>query len=147
MIEKNRSGQKTGLYSVCSANELVLRAVIRHAVTRNYPLIIESTSNQVNQFGGYTGVRPHEFVAQVQKIAGEEKMPAGRYKKIYAKEPKPPYKRLLESVDMSEQCKDELRRRAALLNPIDLKRKMDNARERLFKLIIIESVIPSEKVS
>ena len=74
IVEKNRSGQRTGLYSVCSANELVLRAAIRHAVIHNYLLIIESTSNQVNQFGGYTGIRPHEFVAQVQRIAQEEKM-------------------------------------------------------------------------
>ena len=81
------------------------------------------------------------------QLTGKEKLPSGRYKKIYAKEPKPPYKRLLESPDLSDECKDELRRRAALLNPIDLKRKMDNARERLFKLIIIESVTPSEKVS
>ncbi|MCL2065884.1 MAG: class II D-tagatose-bisphosphate aldolase, non-catalytic subunit [Treponema sp.] len=74
MIEKNRGGQKTGLYSVCSANELVLRSAIRHAVAHQYPLIIESTSNQVNQFGGYTGIRPHEFMAWVQKLAGEEGM-------------------------------------------------------------------------
>jgi D-tagatose-1,6-bisphosphate aldolase subunit GatZ/KbaZ len=75
IIEKNRSGQQAGLYSACSANEFVLRAVIRHAVTCKYPLIIESTSNQVNQLGGYTGIRPHEFVAFVQKIAQEENMP------------------------------------------------------------------------
>ena len=59
VIEKNRSGQRAGLYSVCSANELVLRAAIRHAFNHKYPLIIESTSNQVNQEGGYTGMRPH----------------------------------------------------------------------------------------
>ena len=74
VIEKNRGGQKIGLYSVCSANELVLRAAIRHAVVHKYPLIIESTSNQVNQFGGYTGMQPCEFMTQVQKIAREEGM-------------------------------------------------------------------------
>ena len=72
VVEKNRSGQANGLYSVCSANELVLRAAIRHAVSFQYPLIIESTSNQVNQFGGYTGLCPPEFMAQVNKIAREE---------------------------------------------------------------------------
>jgi len=74
LVEKNRSGQRAGLYSVCSANELVLRSSLRHAVIHNYPLIIESTSNQVNQFGGYTGMKPHEFIAWVQKIASEENM-------------------------------------------------------------------------
>jgi D-tagatose-1,6-bisphosphate aldolase subunit GatZ/KbaZ len=76
IVEKNRNGQKAGIYSVCSANELVLRAVIRHATALRYPLIIESTSNQVNQEGGYTGMRPHEFMAQVQRIAREEDMPS-----------------------------------------------------------------------
>ena len=74
-IEKNRSGQRTGFYSVCSANEIVIRAAIRHAVQNNYPLIIESTSNQVNQFGGYTGMLPHEFISMVQKISREEGQP------------------------------------------------------------------------
>ncbi|MCL2244092.1 MAG: class II D-tagatose-bisphosphate aldolase, non-catalytic subunit [Treponema sp.] len=74
IVDKNRSGQQTGLYSVCSANEIVLRAAIRHAVMRKYPLVIESTSNQVNQDGGYTGMRPHEFAAQARKIAAEENM-------------------------------------------------------------------------
>jgi D-tagatose-1,6-bisphosphate aldolase subunit GatZ/KbaZ len=72
IFEKNRNGQRTGIYSVCSANALVLRAAIRHAAVNNYPLIIESTSNQVNQFGGYTGILPHEFAALVRKIAQEE---------------------------------------------------------------------------
>ena len=78
VMEKNRGGQRTGLYSVCSANELVLRSSIRHAVSSRYPLIIESTSNQVNQFGGYTGMQPHEFMAQVKKIAEEEGMQEDR---------------------------------------------------------------------
>jgi D-tagatose-1,6-bisphosphate aldolase subunit GatZ/KbaZ len=55
IAEKNRSGQAAGFYSVCSANEIVLRAALRHAASYRYPLIIESTSNQVNQAGGYTG--------------------------------------------------------------------------------------------
>ena len=71
-IEKNRSGQRAGLYAVCSANELVLRAAVRHAVAHEYPIIIESTSNQVNQEGGYTGMQPREFMARVEKIAREE---------------------------------------------------------------------------
>ena len=81
------------------------------------------------------------------RLIAKEKLPSGRYKKIYEKDPKPPYKRLLESPDISQECKDELRRRAALLNPIELKRKMDEARERLFKLSVIEVSIPSSKVS
>ena len=72
IVDKNRSGKNIGIYSVCSANELVLRAAIRHAVNRKYPLIIESTANQVNQFGGYTGIRPDDFIAKVQTITQGE---------------------------------------------------------------------------
>ena len=72
VVKKNRSKQIAGLYSVCSANELVLRAAIKHAVKYNYPLVIESTANQVNQFGGYTGIKPHEYFTQVKNIASEE---------------------------------------------------------------------------
>jgi len=81
------------------------------------------------------------------RLAAKEKLPSGRYKKIYEKEPKPPYKRLLESLDISEECKVELRSRASLLNPIDLKRQMDKARDRLLRLVVIEPALPSDKVS
>ena len=65
-----------GVFSVCSANELVLRAAMRHARKNNYLVIVESTANQVDQFGGYTGMRPKDFVDMVGKIAAEEKLPA-----------------------------------------------------------------------
>jgi hypothetical protein len=81
------------------------------------------------------------------RLIAKEKLPSGRYKKIYEKEAKTPYQRLLESPDVSEECKTELRRRAALLNPVQLKRSMDEARDRLLKLSVIEATIPSSKVS
>ena len=81
------------------------------------------------------------------RLIAKEKLPSGRYKKIYEKDPKTPFRRLLESPDVSDECKAELRRRAALLNPIALKRGMDEARDRLLKLSVIEASIPSDKVS
>jgi hypothetical protein len=81
------------------------------------------------------------------RLIAKEKLPSGRYKKIYEKDPQPPYQRLLESPHISEDCKDELRRRAALLNPVALKRGLDEARDRLLKLSVIESNIPASKVS
>jgi len=81
------------------------------------------------------------------RLAAKEKLPSGRYKKIYEKDPKTPYQRLLESPCISEECKAELRRRAALLNPVALKRGLDEARDRLLKLSVIESSIPSSRVS
>jgi hypothetical protein len=81
------------------------------------------------------------------RLIAKEKLPSGRYKKIYEKEAKTPYQRLLESPDVSDECKEELRRRASLLNPVALKCGMDEARDRLLKLSVMESIIPSERVS
>jgi hypothetical protein len=81
------------------------------------------------------------------RLIAKEKLPSGRYKKIYEKEPKTPYQRLLESNDISDEHKAELRCRAALLNPVELKRAMDEARDRLLKLSVIEAIIPSTNVS
>ena len=81
------------------------------------------------------------------RLIAKEKLPSGRYKKIYEKEPKAPCQRLLESPDLSDECKAELRLRAELLNPVELKRALDKARDLLLKLSVIESIIPSGKVS
>src|SRR5215469_8494463 len=81
------------------------------------------------------------------RLIAKEKLPSGRYKKIYEKEPKTPCQRLLESPAISDECKAELLRRKTLLNPIELKRSLDEARDRLLKLSVIETSIPSTKVS
>ncbi|HZE16019.1 MAG TPA: class II D-tagatose-bisphosphate aldolase, non-catalytic subunit, partial [Mycobacterium sp.] len=46
------------LPSFCTANEDVLRAMFEEIRDEDAPLLIEATSNQVNQFGGYTGFTP-----------------------------------------------------------------------------------------
>jgi hypothetical protein len=81
------------------------------------------------------------------RLIAKEKLPSGRYKKIYEKEAKTPYQRILESPYVSDECKDELRLRAALLNPVALKRGMDEARDRLLKLSVIQASIPFGNVS
>jgi len=68
------------------------------------------------------------------RLIAKEKQANGKYKKIYEKEPKTPCQRLLESPDISEECKMELRRRMEHLNPVTLKHSLDDARERLLKL-------------
>ena len=40
---------------------LVLEAAIRYASANQTPLLIEATLNQVDQFGGYTGMTPADF--------------------------------------------------------------------------------------
>ena len=60
-LAKRRQGVAAGIYSVCSAHPWVIRAAAEQAAEDGSLLLIEATSNQVNQFGGYTGMRPAEF--------------------------------------------------------------------------------------
>lgn len=70
IIEANRSGQAVALPSVCSSHPDVIEASVLLAKELKKPLLIEATSNQVNQFGGYTGMQPRDFVAFVHEIMG-----------------------------------------------------------------------------
>ena len=58
-----------GIYSVCSAHPWVIEAAMRHTPIGKGPLLIEATCNQVNQFGGYTGMTPADFRDRVHKVA------------------------------------------------------------------------------
>lgn len=69
LIHRHKSGEDVGVYSVCSAHPWVLESAIRFAKQRNSSVLIEATSNQVNQFGGYTGMLPCDFREMVWKIA------------------------------------------------------------------------------
>src|ERR1700674_3645466 len=60
---------RTGVYSVCSAHPWVIEAAALQAVDEGQPLLLEATSNQVNQDGGYTGMLPEDFRAFAVKIA------------------------------------------------------------------------------
>ena len=66
---KNLKSENKGICSICSANEYVLRAALKNAIKDETDLLIESTSNQVDQFGGYTGMKPVDFVAYVKRLA------------------------------------------------------------------------------
>lgn len=69
MMEKRRQGIKCGIPSYCSANELVLETALRRAKLLNQPVLIEATANQVNQYGGYTGMLPKDFYKLVLDMA------------------------------------------------------------------------------
>ncbi len=78
ILEANQRGERTGIYSVCSANQAVLEAAMAQALQDDSLLCIESTSNQVNQYGGYTGQTAEEFAAFVGDVARGMQFPAGR---------------------------------------------------------------------
>ena len=71
-------GSARGIYSVCTAHPFALRAALRQALQHNSPLLLEATSNQVNQFGGYTGMRPRQFRQLVLDLADTENFPHSR---------------------------------------------------------------------
>jgi D-tagatose-1,6-bisphosphate aldolase subunit GatZ/KbaZ len=60
-LARQRQGVAAGITSVCSAHPWVIRAAAEQAAADGSLLLVEATSNQVNQFGGYTGMRPAEF--------------------------------------------------------------------------------------
>ena len=62
---------QTGAFSVCTANPLVLRSSMMHAKKHNYVVVIEATANQVNQFGGYTGMQPQDYADLIESIRKE----------------------------------------------------------------------------
>lgn len=70
LMARHRAGETVGLYSVCSANALVIEASLRHTQRCGAAFaLIEATSNQVNQFGGYTGMTPGAFRDFVHALA------------------------------------------------------------------------------
>ena len=78
IVKAHKQGKFVGIASICSSHPAVLESAIRRAVRNGTPLLIESTCNQVNQFGGYTGMTPRDFVAFVQHLANENGLPAGQ---------------------------------------------------------------------
>src|SRR5690554_3176198 len=75
LMKANRNGMAKGIYSVCTAHPDVLEACFKQARNDNSLLLIESTSNQVDQDGGYTGMKPADFVRFVKEIAKKTGFP------------------------------------------------------------------------
>jgi len=61
LVSSQKAGSHRGIASVCSAHRVVLEAAFVQARHDGLPVLIESTVNQVNQFGGYTGMTPAAF--------------------------------------------------------------------------------------
>ncbi len=78
VIKAHRRGEPAGLYSVCCSHPIVLAAAMRVAQRYDTLLVVEATSNQVDQFGGYTGMNPLQFRDYVQQLARERGFPLER---------------------------------------------------------------------
>lgn len=78
IVKAHRRGDAVGLASVCCSHPMVLGAAMRVAADHGTLLLIEATSNQVDQFGGYTGMTPAGYRAYVLALARERGFPAER---------------------------------------------------------------------
>lgn len=78
LVRRHKAGQAIGIYAICSAHPIVLRAALCEGLRCESPVLIEATSNQVNQFGGYTGMTPSDFREFVFAIAAEVGFPRER---------------------------------------------------------------------
>jgi len=63
LVRRHKAGEAVGIHAVCSAHPLVIEAAMEVAAAAPgaQPVLIEATSNQVNQDGGYTGMTPGAF--------------------------------------------------------------------------------------
>jgi len=75
LLQRHRSGKPVGITSICSANYYVIKAAVQNAKQKNLTLLIEATSNQVDQFGGYTGETPEQFKYSVLELAASLDFP------------------------------------------------------------------------
>lgn len=78
ILAERRNGASSGIISYCTANEIVVEAAAEDAAARGRPLLVEATANQVNQFGGYTGMNPADFARNMHVIAERAGLPPER---------------------------------------------------------------------
>ena len=79
LIARHKQGKPVGVTSVCSAHPIVIEATLRHAQGHAGDMVLfEATCNQVNQDGGYTGMKPADFVDFVSGIARQVGFDASR---------------------------------------------------------------------
>ncbi len=75
IVSQQKSGMPVGIASVCSSHPMVLEAAVKFNKQHGTHLLVESTSNQVNQFGGYTGMQAPGFVRFMHQLAQKHGLP------------------------------------------------------------------------
>lgn len=75
IVIAQKRGESKGITSVCSAHPTVIRTAFSHALSHQSKLLIESTCNQVNQYGGYTGMTPLDFFRSILQVADQHSFP------------------------------------------------------------------------
>lgn len=78
IVARNRAGAPAGIASWCTAHPETLTAILQCYRDDEAPILIEATCNQVNQFGGYTGMTPVQFREMVSRLAMAERIDPAR---------------------------------------------------------------------
>jgi D-tagatose-1,6-bisphosphate aldolase subunit GatZ/KbaZ len=78
LVDRQKRRIAAGIASVCSAHRSAWEAAFHQAAADGLPVLIESTANQVNQFGGYTGMTPETFHSVVLECAAARGFAAER---------------------------------------------------------------------
>ncbi|MGE5257561.1 MAG: class II D-tagatose-bisphosphate aldolase non-catalytic subunit [Hyphomicrobiales bacterium] len=104
------AGRRGGMLSICTARREVLAAAMDMAKTEDCDLLVEATANQVNQFGGYTGLTPAEFAAGLRGLAEETGFPPDRlvlgadHLGPYVWKSEPAVKAMDKACELARQC-------------------------------------------
>jgi len=78
LLDQRKHSSIHGIVSICTASPKVIEACFEYYKDKQSPLIIEATANQVNQEGGYTGMKPQDYVDFVYNLARKYDFPLNR---------------------------------------------------------------------
>lgn len=78
IVSNYKQGIPKGICSICCSNAYAIETAMEKALENNSYVLLEATANQVNQFGGYTGMNPSDFKVFVFSIADKVKFPHDR---------------------------------------------------------------------
>ena len=67
----NKIIKDKALPSFCTSNTDVIKSILFFCHIKKLPCLIECTSNQVNQYGGYTNKTPQNFMKEISNIRKE----------------------------------------------------------------------------
>ena len=78
IISNYKSGIHDGIVSVCCSNQFVIESAMDKLRDTDMSLLLEATANQVDQFGGYTGMKPIEYRSFISDLCRKNDFPEDR---------------------------------------------------------------------
>jgi D-tagatose-1,6-bisphosphate aldolase subunit GatZ/KbaZ len=74
LIKEYKQGRHIAIPSYCTGNKRVIEAILEYYKDKDSLVLFEATANQVNQFGGYTGMQPLDYKNMVLELARKIKI-------------------------------------------------------------------------